>query len=64
MKIQQLLFYKIAIVILLVTTYANEINSQCLPDGITFTSQLQIDNFNTNYAGCTEILGNVMIGEV
>ena len=29
--------------------------------GITFTSQSQIDNFQENYPGCTEILGNVTI---
>ena len=33
----------------------------CLPEGITFTTQEQIDNFQTNYPGCTEIEGNVMI---
>jgi hypothetical protein len=25
----------------------------CLPDGISFTTQSQIDNFQTNYRGCT-----------
>jgi hypothetical protein len=25
----------------------------CLPDGISFTTQAQIDNFQTNYPGCT-----------
>ena len=29
----------------------------CLPEGITFTTQEQIDNFQTNYPGCTEIEG-------
>ncbi|MHC1777728.1 MAG: T9SS type A sorting domain-containing protein [Lentimicrobium sp.] len=33
----------------------------CLPDGITFTTQEQIDNFQTNYPGCTEIEGDVYI---
>ena len=33
----------------------------CLPEGITFTTQEQIDNFQTNYPGCTEIEGNVII---
>jgi hypothetical protein len=36
----------------------------CLPEGITFTTQEQIDNFQTNYPGCTEIEGNVLIGSV
>ncbi len=33
----------------------------CLPDGITFTNQSQIDDFQTNYPGCSEIEGNVQI---
>ena len=33
----------------------------CLPTGITFTSQAQIDAFPTNYPGCTEIDGDVTI---
>lgn len=34
----------------------------CLPEGITFTTQAQIDNFQTNYPNCTEIEGSVEIG--
>lgn len=33
----------------------------CLPGGITFTNQAQIDNFPKNYPGCTEIVGRVTI---
>ncbi len=33
----------------------------CLPYGIGFSSQDYIDNFQTNYPGCTEIEGNVRI---
>lgn len=33
----------------------------CLPEGITFSTQEQIDNFQTNYPGCTEIEGGVLI---
>jgi len=33
----------------------------CLPEGITFTTQEQIDNFQINYPGCTEIEGDVTI---
>ena len=33
----------------------------CLPEGITFTTQAQIDNFQSNYPGCTEIEGNITI---
>jgi hypothetical protein len=35
----------------------------CLPGGITFTTQEQIDNFQINYPGCTEIEGDVYIGD-
>ena len=34
----------------------------CLPEGITFTTQAQIDSFQINYPGCTEIEGNLIIG--
>jgi len=34
----------------------------CLPNGITFTTQGQIDSFPINYPGCTEIGGDVVIG--
>ena len=33
----------------------------CLPEGITFTTQEQIDNFQINYPNCTEIEGDVII---
>ena len=33
----------------------------CLPDGITFTTQTQIDNFQTNFPGCSVIEGDVKI---
>lgn len=35
--------------------------STCLPYGITFSAQAQIDAFQFNYPECTEILGNVYI---
>ena len=34
----------------------------CLPEGITFSTQEEIDNFQTNYPNCTEIEGYVRIG--
>ncbi|WP_339697579.1 T9SS type A sorting domain-containing protein [uncultured Marixanthomonas sp.] len=37
------------------------ITGQCLPNGITFTSQSQIDDFPSNYPSCTEIIGDVLI---
>ncbi len=33
----------------------------CLPNGITFTSQEEINNFQTNHPNCTEIEGTVQI---
>jgi len=38
------------------------LGQSCLSDGITFTTQEQIDSFAINYPGCTEILGDVVIG--
>ena len=36
-------------------------SQSCLPEGITFTTQEQIDNFQSDYPGCTEIEGDVGI---
>jgi hypothetical protein len=33
----------------------------CLPEGITFTNQAQIDSFQINYPGCNVIEGSVII---
>ena len=33
----------------------------CLPEGITFATQAEIDSFQTNYPNCTEIEGDVII---
>ena len=41
----------------------NLFSQTCLPGGITFSTQQQIDDFATNYPGCTEILGHVKIQE-
>lgn len=38
------------------------ISQSCLPEGITFTTQAQIDSFQILYPNCTEIDGNVKIG--
>ena len=37
------------------------VSQSCLPDGITFTTQEQIDSFPINYPFCTEIEGSVLI---
>jgi hypothetical protein len=36
-------------------------SQSCLPDGIDFTTQAQIDSFQVNYPNCTEIEGDVVI---
>ena len=36
----------------------------CLPGGITFTSQAEVDAFPTNYPGCTQIEGGVIINDL
>ncbi len=35
--------------------------SSCLPEGITFSTQAQIDNFQSDYPGCTIVEGDVYI---
>ncbi|MCB2222372.1 MAG: metallophosphoesterase [Bacteroidetes bacterium] len=37
------------------------LGQSCLPEGITFTTQEQIDNFQNDFPNCTEIEGNVQI---
>lgn len=40
----------------------NQVKAQgCLPEGITFSTQQEINDFQTNYPGCTHILGDVII---
>lgn len=54
----------IAVLSLILIVYATAVEAQsCLPEGITFTRQEQIDNFQTDYPGCTEIEGKVEIGD-
>ena len=36
-------------------------SQQCLPDGIIFTTQTQIDSFQINYPNCTQIQGYILI---
>ena len=37
------------------------LSQSCLPNGITFTTQSQIDNFQTNNPNCTEIGGHLKV---
>jgi hypothetical protein len=50
--------YIITILIILIQTVGE---SQPCPEGIVFTSQIQIDNFLVNYPNCTGIEGSVII---
>ena len=36
-------------------------SQSCLPDGITFETQAQVDSFQINHPGCFEIEGDVTI---
>ena len=49
------------IFVLLFTNIETNSQSPCLPEGITFTTQEQIDNFQANYPGCTEIEGGLLV---
>lgn len=52
-----------SIFVLLFTNIAANSQLPCLPEGITFSTQSQIDNFQVNYPGCTAIEGNVTISD-
>ena len=47
--------------VLLVFCHSFVISQGCLPGGITFSTQAQIDSFQVNYPGCTNIEGGVTI---
>ncbi|MBN2172951.1 MAG: T9SS type A sorting domain-containing protein [Bacteroidales bacterium] len=38
-----------------------EYDYHCLPEGIIFSTQAEIDSFQINYPGCTEIEGGILI---
>jgi hypothetical protein len=49
------------IIAALAISHAVGFSQGCLSEGITFSNQNQIDNFQTNYPGCSEIEGDVTI---
>jgi hypothetical protein len=51
----------ILLIALIAFSYDIVFSQGCLPEGITFLTQEEIDNFQTNYPGCTTIEGNVSI---
>jgi hypothetical protein len=53
--------YDVSSVSITLDSYAVNISQLCLPDGITFGTQAQIDSFQINYYGCSAIEGNVNI---
>lgn len=52
----------VLIISVLMLRYASVFSQSCLPSGITFLTQAQIDSFQSNYPGCTVIQGDVLIG--
>ncbi len=53
---------RILLLILLILLIGETVFSQhCLPDGINFTTQAQIDSFPMNFPNCTKIIGDVDI---
>ncbi len=52
---------KISIILIFIVLSLGLKAQGCLPEGIIFTTQAQIDSFPVNYPGCTEIEGNVKI---
>jgi hypothetical protein len=57
-------FYTLFIALLMAgsaITQTDDPCESCLPDGITFETQAQIDSFQNNYPGCTVIEGDVII---
>ena len=52
---------KVTIAITLSFLFISAYSQSCLPQGITFETQAQIDSFQINFPGCTEIIGNVNI---
>jgi len=51
----------IFLILLLLSGISDVYAQSCLPEGIVFSLQAQIDSFPVNYPGCTEIEGSVEI---
>lgn len=54
---------KIFFILALIVPVIPALSQSCLPNGITFTNQEQIDNFAANFPDCTEIEGFVTIND-
>jgi hypothetical protein len=56
---------KLILIISLISLFHFHGNGQpCLPQGIHFSNQFQIDSFQINYPNCSEIQGDVRISEL
>jgi hypothetical protein len=53
--------YLTLLLILLTVPQEATLSQPCLPEGITFSTQAQIDNFQADYPGCNEIAGDLVI---
>ncbi len=51
----------ILLFVFLISVNVITFSQPCLPDGITFDTQIQIDSFQINYPNCSEIEGHVSI---
>jgi len=59
----QIIMKKLVVLIFALPIIQLTTNAQpCLPGGITFTTQEQIDSFQINYPNCSEVEGDVSIG--
>jgi len=54
-------YYMIILLVLLMCYQTRTFSQSCLPEGIRFETQEQLDNFQIDYPGCTEIEGCLII---
>lgn len=52
---------KLSITLLFISLFLQGTGQSCLPEGISFSTQAQINNFQNNYPGCSVIEGDVHI---
>lgn len=53
---------KVTFILILIFSFLIGTSQSCLPEGITFETQAQIDSFQVDYPGCVDIEGDVSIG--
>jgi hypothetical protein len=52
---------KLLLVVIILAIVSQVYSQPCLPDGIGFGTQADVDNFKSNHPGCTDIGGDVTI---